>query len=117
MIFTWNLLSVHHLLGVALCLAGGGLPSIHVLLLEAPLSAALPPSLSDKVLDPGPSPGVHHMAPVTVGAYWQLLEPLDQKHTGIADFPLSLLRQVETFTEVLFVLGTRSEPEKRGNLF
>ena len=54
----------------------------------------------------GLAPGIHHMGPVLRGVQGKLLEPLDQKHAGVADFPLPRLGQMETFLEVLLVLGT-----------
>lgn len=103
---TWDLVAGDGRLGVTLGLAGGGLPPVHVLLLEAPLPAALAPALPDEVLDPGPGPGVHHVAPVSARADRKLLEPLDQQHARVADLALSRLGQVKTFPEVVLVLGT-----------
>ena len=103
---TWDLDAGDRRLGVTLRLAGGGLPPVHVLLLEAPLPAALTPALPDKVLDPGPGPGVHHVTPVSARADRQLLEPLDQQHARVADLASSRLGQVKTFSEVVLVLGT-----------
>ena len=44
------------------------LPLVDMFLLEAPLPAALPPPLPDKVLDPWACPGIHHMSPVSGGS-------------------------------------------------
>lgn len=81
----WDLDAGDRRLGVTLRLAGDGLPPVHMFLLEAPLPAALTPALPDKVLDPGPGPGVHHVTPVSARADRQLLEPLDQQHARVAD--------------------------------
>ena len=54
----------------------GQLLLVDMFLLKAPLSATFPPPLSDKVLDAGPRPGVHHVAPVAGGSHGQLLESL-----------------------------------------
>lgn len=77
---------------------------------ETAFPATLPPSLSDEVLHSRSSPGIHHVSPVLGSPGWELLEPLDQQHTGVTDVASPGFRQAETFLEKLLVFTAPSKP-------
>ena len=59
-------------------------------------------------------PGIHHMGPVLRGVQGKLLEPLDEKHAGVADVPAPGLAQLEAPGKELLVLAARREPGAAG---
>ena len=70
--------------------------------------------LLDKALGAGASSGVHNMTPVPLVVLGQLLPPLDQQHTGIADLAHSVLLQLETCPELILILGAVREAGTAG---
>ena len=84
------------------------------LICQAPLPAAFSPPLPHKVLHPWPCPGIHNMGPVLGGAQGQLLEPLHQQHTGVADLTTPSLFHMEAAAEERLVLLAGSEPGAAG---
>ena len=67
----------------------------------------------EHILYPGPGPGVHHMVPVLVGVGGQLLPPLDDEDTGVADLTIPHILKLETANTVTLILFTVSETGAR----
>ena len=65
--------------------------------------------LSGDVLDAGSVPRVHHVVPVLGRGPGQVPPPLDDQDAGVAELPMSRLRQLEAVAERLLVLAAACE--------
>ena len=63
----------------------------------------------EHILDSGSRPRVHHVVPVLVGVGGQLLPPLDDEDTGVADLAVPHVLELEAANTVALILFTVSE--------